>query len=1063
MSSPPTIPERIDAPLDALARVWVVEDSPLEAKRAAGVLSASYAVDVFPDASGMLERLSRDGAAPHLLVLDWQLPGLSGLEACRLLRERYDELTLPILVFTSGGEREDSQLALATGANDFLHKPYDDAELLARTRTLVRVRQQAEALRASQERYRTLFESIDDGYGLIQLHFDAAGRPVDYRFLETNAAFEAHTGVHDAVGRTVRELVPDLDASWFELYGRVALTGQPARFENDAPAMGRFFEVYAHRVGPPGLHQVALVFKDVTARKAAEAERRAFLARETAARAEAEAEGTRLTTILATLEEGVILQDAQGVLRFSNKAAERLLGLSSDQLAGRTSADPRWGAVRTDGSPYPGEEHPPMRALRSGQAVTGDVVGVRHSDGRLVWLSINAQPLFGPDGTTPMGVVSSILDVTAHRAAEAERERLLREVEVGRVRLASLFENAPAIICTLRGPELIYEFSNPLHQRLVGAHRQLVGRPMREAVPEAVDQGVVALLERVYRTGEPYLDRELSLRIDRQGDGTLVDAFVDVVYQPARDAAGHVVGVDVFGFEVTEQVLARQRVEALAERLRESEERLRRVLEASGMATWELDVATGAMSDEPSHVALLGLPPGTPLTLETVLEVLHPDMREQAMEAIQAALSGKEGGRFHVELRTRGMDGEPGRWLEGRGQALFDAQGKPVRLVGTSIDVTARKAAEGTREELLDAFSEQPLFGVALFRGPRFVFERANATYRQLVGGRDVEGKPLLEALPEFAGQGFDAMLHDVWRTGTPVIAREALVRMDLSGRGVLEDGYFDLVFQPVRTPGGASEGVLHVILDVTDRVHARQEAERLMALEQERAGFEQQLIGIVSHDLRTPIAAITMGAAVLLRRPDVEERQRRTVERILSSAGRANRMIHDLLDFTQARLGGGLTAQRFPIDFHAIVRQVVEESQVSNPGRILRLTQTGDGRGECDADRLSQLVSNLLSNALHYSPPDSVVRIETRGEPEQLVLTVRNAGAPISSEVLPRLFQPMQRGVGGVSEARSVGLGLYIVDQVVRAHGGSISVTSSHEEGTAFTVSLPRRAGRGG
>ncbi len=909
MSSPPTIPERIDAPLDALARVWVVENSALEARRAAGVLSASYAVDVFPDVGSMLERLSRGAAAPHLLVLDWQLPGISGLEACSFLRERYDELTLPILVFTADGAREDLQQALAAGANDFLHKPYDDAELLARTRTLVRVRQQAEALRASQERYRTLFESIDDGYGLIQLHFDAAGRPVDYRFLETNAAFEAHTGVHDAVGRTARELVPDLDASWFELYGRVALTGQPARFENDAPVMGRFFEVYAHRVGPPGLHQVALVFKDVTAR----------------------------------------------------------------------------------------------------------------------------------------------------RAAEAERERLLNEVEEARVRLASLIEHAPAIICAFRGPELIYEFSNPLHQRLVGAHRQLVGRPVREAVPEGVEQGLVATLERVYRTGEPYLDRELSVRLDRRGDGALVDAFITVVYQPARDAAGHVVGVDVFGFEVTEQVLARQRVEALARQLRESEERLRRVLEASGMATWELDVATGAVSDDPRHVELLGLPPGTPLTLGMVMEAIHPDSREQTVGAIAAAIEGKDGGRYLVELSTQGLDGGPGRWLEGRGQALFDAQGRPVRLVGTTVDVTARKAAEDAREELLDAFSEQPLFGVALFRGPRFVFERANAIYRQLVGGRDVEGKPLLEALPEFAGQGFDTMLNDVWRTGTPLIAREALVRMDRLGRGVLEDGYFDLVFQPVRTPGGAIEDVLHVVLDVTDRVHARKEAERLMALEQERAGFEQQLIGIVSHDLRTPIAAITMGAAVLLRRPDVEERQRRTVERILSSAGRANRMIHDLLDFTQARLGGGIKAQRLPGDFHAIVRQVVEESKVSNPGRILRLTQTGDGGGEWDADRLSQLVSNLLSNALHYSPPDSVVRIETRGEPEHLVLTVRNAGAPIPSEALPRLFQPMQRGVGGGSEARSVGLGLYIVDQVVRAHGGSVSVTSSHEDGTAFTVSLPR------
>ena len=900
--------------------MWVVDDSPPEARRAAGVLSATYTVDIFPDASGMLERLSRGGAPPHLLVLDWRLPGSSGPETCRFLRERYDELTLPILVLTSDGEREDWQQALAAGANDYLHNPYDDAELLARTRTLVRVRQQAEALqereermrgllestaeglwgldaegrctfvnpaclrllgydsteevlgrdmhdlthhshadgtpypteacrilhvlrtgtyaeaddevvwrkdgqpvpvryrvspvrrggtvvglvvavedvrareeaeaalRASQERYRTLFESIDDGYCLLRVHFDATGHPVDCRYLETNTAFETHTGLRNAVGRRARELIPDLDASWFETYGQVALTGQSARFESDAAAMGRFYEVYASRVGPPELRQVALVFKDVTARKAAEAERKEFLV-------QAEAERTRLTIILSALEEGVILQDAQGTLRFSNKAAERLLGVSADQLVGRTSADPRWRPVRTDGSPYPGEEHPPMRALRSGQGIRGDVLGVHHPDGRLVWLSVNAQPFFEPDGTTPAGVVSSFLDVTAQRAADAERERLLGEVETARVRLATLVEHAPATICLLRGPDHVYELVNPPYQRLVGTNRRLLGLPVREALPEVVQQGFIGLLDTVYRTGQPFFGSEVPIRLDRRGEGTLEDAFLSQVYQPARDAAGHVVGIDAFSFDVTEQV-------------------------------------------------------------------------------------------------------------------------------------------------------------------------------------------------------------------------------------------------------------------------RARREAERLMVLEQERADFEQQLIGIVSHDLRTPIAAITMGAAVLLRRPDVEERQRRTVERILSSAGRANRMIHDLLDFTQARLGGGLTAQRIPGDFHAIVRQVVEESQVSHPGRLLRLTQTGDGGGEWDADRLAQLVSNLLSNALHYSPPASEVRIETRGEPEHLVLAVHNAGAPIPPEVLPRLFQPMQRGVTEVSEARSVGLGLYIVDQVVRAHGGSVSVTSSHEDGTTFTVSLPRRAG---
>jgi signal transduction histidine kinase len=102
-------------------------------------------------------------------------------------------------------------------------------------------------------------------------------------------------------------------------------------------------------------------------------------------------------------------------------------------------------------------------------------------------------------------------------------------------------------------------------------------------------------------------------------------------------------------------------------------------------------------------------------------------------------------------------------------------------------------------------------------------------------------------------------------------------------------------------------------------------------------------------------------------------------------------------------------------------------------------------------------VVSNLLSNAVHYSPPDSPVLITMRGEQRELVLSVHNSGAPIPPEVLPSLFRPMQRGVAEVSEVRSVGLGLYIVDQVVRAHGGGVEVASTAEAGTTFFVRLPR------
>jgi signal transduction histidine kinase/ActR/RegA family two-component response regulator len=184
---------------------------------------------------------------------------------------------------------------------DLVYQPILDAEglvtgLLAQGHDVSEARLQQErreaaeqALRASEERYRTLFLSIDDAFCLIEILLGADGRPVDYRFLEANAAFEGHTGLVAPVGRTALEMVPDLEPSWAERYGAVALTGTPLRFESEAPAMERWFDVYANRTGAPELRQVAVVFKDITARKRSEIERERLLLRESEARTSAEA------------------------------------------------------------------------------------------------------------------------------------------------------------------------------------------------------------------------------------------------------------------------------------------------------------------------------------------------------------------------------------------------------------------------------------------------------------------------------------------------------------------------------------------------------------------------------------------------------------------------------------------------------------------------------------------------------------------------------------------------------------------------------------------------------
>ncbi|MDB4977002.1 MAG: hypothetical protein JWN48_5343 [Myxococcaceae bacterium] len=223
-----------------------------------------------------------------------------------------------------------------------------------------------------------------------------------------------------------------------------------------------------------------------------------------------------------------------------------------------------------------------------------------------------------------------------------------------------------------------------------------------------------------------------------------------------------------------------------------------------------------------------------------------------------------------------------------------------------------------------------------------------------------------------------------------------------------------------------------------------------------QRAVLAEQLIGIVSHDLRTPLNAILLGAS-LLSSSEVTPAQTRTLHRITSATGRAHRLIEDLLDFTQARLGGGLRVHRQELDLHALVKDCLEELKLAWPGRMIEHRSMGSGTSSVDGDRIAQVVTNLVSNAMAYGRPEQVVTLTSTVDPEKLQLEVHNYGPPIPPELIPHLFEPLRRGEQMVKlGSRSVGLGLYIVQQIVMAHGGEVTVRSSAEEGTSFVVSAP-------
>jgi sigma-B regulation protein RsbU (phosphoserine phosphatase) len=248
----------------------------------------------------------------------------------------------------------------------------------------------------------------------------------------------------------------------------------------------------------------------------------------------------------------------------------------------------------------------------------------------------------------------------------------------------------------------------------------------------------------------------------------------------------------------------------------------------------------------------------------------------------------------------------------------------------------------------------------------------------------------------------------------------------------------------------------------------ARKRADALLEKEREakqllndRALFAEQMVGIVSHDLRNPLSAILMGVKLLGRFEN--ERGIRFLGHVRDSAERAQRLIEDLLDFTQARVGSGLAVSLKPTDLHEVSARAVEEVRLAFPDQEILHRAVGPGRCTADADRLAQLIGNLVSNAATYGRANAPITVTSMIDSGTATLTVHNEGAPIPPEILRSLFEPMVRGVPGSSHIRSVGLGLFIVREIAKAHGGRIEVRSSLDDGTVFTLSFPDSSLHGG
>lgn len=601
-------------------------------------------------------------------------------------------------------------------------------------------------------------------------------------------------------------------------------------------------------------------------------------------------------------------------------------------------------------------------------------------------------------------------------------------------RMYELFMQAPAAIGVVRGQNHVFEFTNPLYGRLVGKKENLIGRSVREAFPELEGQGFFELLDNVYKTGEPYVGNEMPIKWDVHGDGSLVENYLNFVYQPFKNRAGQVQGIMAHAVDVTDQVRARQKAEESEGHFRSSFEQA-----AVGMAHLALDGRWLRVNQRLCD--LLGYTKQE-MQAQSFQNLTHPDDLAASVEAVQSLKSGQVS-THSFEKRYLKKDGSA-VWVNLTISPALDRDGSPKYFISVIEDITKRKRAEGAlrASEVRWRFMAESL--------PQKIFTATRSGEVDYFNQQWTEFTGL--SFQQIKDWGWTQFIHpeDVdenirrWRysidTGEPFQFEHRFRR---------HDGVYSWHLsraQAMRDEGG------NIVMWVGSNTEI-DEQKKLMEQKDE-------FIGIASHELKTPVTSIKAFAQILQRRLDRDGNSELQgyVHKMDGQITKLTNLINDLLDVTKIE-SGKLVFHPVKFDFDTMVRELVEDLQLTTDKHRITIEGSVKKLVTGDRDRIGQVLINLISNAIKYSPHADKIIISQAGDSRSVTVCVRDFGVGVSREKQERVFERFFRVSGPKRETfPGLGLGLYISAEIVKRQGGRIWVESSGQQGSTFCFTLPTK-----
>lgn len=668
-----------------------------------------------------------------------------------------------------------------------------------------------------------------------------------------------------------------------------------------------------------------------------------------------------------------------------------------------------------------------------------------------VWINLDYSPVLDAAGT-PVAVLAIVVNTTAKVRAE---RRISRERE----RLHRMFAQAPSFMAMLTGPEHVFDFVNPAYLQLVG-HRDVLGKPVREAIPDVEGQGFFELLDTVYRTGEAFFGNSMRALLQREPGAAPEQRYLDLLYQPLRDDDDHVIGIFVEGSDVT----ARVNAEAA---LRASELQLREFAQAMPNHVWS---ATPDGQLDAFNNQLLGY---CGLTREALIErswvaVVHEEDVERAQT--QWAFSLLSGQSYEVEFRLRRADGAY-LWHLSRAQPIRDAEGLITRWVGTNTDIDEQKRTTRALAHLNDNLEQQ----VAERTAERDRMWRLSTDLMLVADlqGHIVSVNPAWTTLlgwteDELVGRPLFDFLHpdDLVETQSEMAKLGGgATTFRFENRYQRRNGSFCWVMWMAVPEAGLVHGVGRDITADREAAITLRRTEAALAQSQKMESIGQ-LTGGVAHDFNNLLQVISGNLQLLGRTVGDPERAKGYIKSALDGVRRAAKLASQLLAFSRRQPLEPKTVNlgRFVTGLEELLRRTLGEGV-----EVQTVVADGLWNSLVDPTQVENALLNLAINARDAMQGSGRLTIEARNAlldetyarhhpglaaGEYVLLTVTDTGSGMTPDVLQRAFEPF---FSTKPEGHGTGLGLSMVYGFVQQSGGHINVFSELGHGTTIKLYLPR------